>query len=444
MSSILCLAHYCDTHGPTAILVTEAFPVGCTSCYQENESYGGSRRPSTSARSLNPADGLSGAVSAGGTESMPSKKPSGLEAGGIPSANSQTSIPAPAMETPPESPRVLALQGGHGGGLHRPDSSFRKTYDENDKKRAIPCDNCALTLPKKTKDDPIPYSKVESNGPILRTRKPYERVIAPMEEPSPPKSASSASSGSESAITSKPAKRTYSLHRVTTSSSDSSFSSASTTHDHHVDYTSSHEPLSSTSFSIIRQSCLRTLSCETLPPSSQFPSASPTSPLLNSPLSAISSSGSSTSSGGPIFFGDPLAGYTTAFLFRIPDPNARGRRRIYALMALSTHRQQRAMQTFPLLTVAFRELASWIQGLAEAELERSEMTSPRLGPNPSSNTTSTSSFLQGRNRGGDGRFSGMSLRSRGLAEIVGLPDFFIELHARFVRLLAEMSVLLGV
>lgn len=349
-----------------------------------------------------------------------------------------------AIETPPESPRVAQLQGGHSGSLHRRDSSFRKTYDENDKKRAIPCDNCALTLPKKTKEDPVPYNKVENNGPILRTRKPYERVNVPIEELSPPKSACSASSDSESAMTDKSSsKLPYSLTRATTSSSNSSCSSSSTTHDHHVDYTSSHEPLSSTSFSIIRQSCLRTLSCETLPPSSQSSSSSPTSPFMSSFSSGLSSSGS-TSSGGPIFFGDALAGYTTAFLFRIPDPNARGRRRVYALMSLSTHRQQRAMQTFSLLAVAFREIASWIQALAEAELERSELSSPRLGAErgSSGNNTPTSSFLQGRNRG-DGRFSGMSLRSRGLAEIVGLPDFFIELHARFVRLLAEMSLLLG-
>jgi hypothetical protein len=37
----------------------------------------------------------------------------------------------------------------------------------------------------------------------------------------------------------------------------------------------------------------------------------------------------------------------------------------------------------------------------------------------------------------------MNLKARGLAEIVGLPDFFILLHARFVKLLVELSVLLG-
>jgi hypothetical protein len=114
-------------------------------------------------------------------------------------------------------------------------------------------------------------------------------------------------------------------------------------------------------------------------------------------------------------------------------------------MALSTHRERLAMQAFGYFSTAFREIASWIQGLAEAELERS-MNSPRgFNENGSGSNynTPTSSFLSGRNRGPDGKFTGMSLRARGLAELVGLPDFFIELHAKFVRLLIELSVLLG-
>jgi len=116
-------------------------------------------------------------------------------------------------------------------------------------------------------------------------------------------------------------------------------------------------------------------------------------------------------------------------------------------MALSTHRERLAMQAFGFFSAAFREIAAWIQGLAEAELERSSSLSSPRGVSESSSSsiynTPTSSFLSGRNRGPDGKFAGMSLRARGLAELVGLPDFFIELHAKFVRLLIELSVLLG-
>ena len=398
------------------------------------------RRPSSS-RSLNPADGLAAITrSATRTNSTSSDVPSGDFAALQISAKTSPSIPA----SPPPSPRVVALQGTQGGSNRR-DSSFRKTYDENDKKRAIPCEICALTLPKQTKEG----NMVATNGPILRTRKPYERINAP----SPPKtdsSNSSNSSDSENAISSKLSHRrtrSRTLVRVGTSSSDSS-SFSTNSHDHFLDYTSSHEPLSPNSFSMVRQSCLRTLSCETLPPSSTPNTASPTSPFINSPFSSGPSSAISTS-GGPIFFGDPQAGYTTAYIFRLPDPNARGRRRIYALMALSTHRERAAMQSFSLLSDAFRNIAAYIQGLAEAELERSEaVNSPRMSNSDermgnSNNNTPTSAFLSGRNRGPDGKFAGMSLRARGLAELVGMPDFFFELHKLFVQLLIEMNVKLG-
>lgn len=107
------------------------------------------------------------------------------------------------------------------------------------------------------------------------------------------------------------------------------------------------------------------------------------------------------------------------------------------------------MQTFSYLSSAFRDLAAWIQSLAEAELERAEnANSPRLNGSDdrngsSTHNTPTSAFLSGRKWGPDGKFAGMSLKARGLAEIVGLPDFFIELHAKFVRLLIELSIMLG-
>jgi Vesicle coat protein involved in Golgi to plasma membrane transport len=120
-------------------------------------------------------------------------------------------------------------------------------------------------------------------------------------------------------------------------------------------------------------------------------------------------------------------------------------------MALSTHRERAAMQTFSYLSSAFRDLAAWIQSLAETELERVEnANSPRFsgsddrnGGSNSTHNTPTSAFLSGRKWGPDGKFAGMSLKARGLAEIVGLPDFFIELHAKFVRLLIELSIMLG-
>ena len=419
-------------------MVTEGLFVDCSSCEDDMNTI----RPSSSSISPKPSNGSIPVVkNVGRANSSSSDKENGAERPEL--LRSQSSeLP---LETPPASPRVQALQSGFNVS-NKKDSSFRKTYDENDKKRAIPCENCSLTLPKKTKEDSEAHNKVDTSRPVLRTRKPYERVarLVPIEGPSPPKSTSSnSSSDSDTAMITHARRHSRSnsrtMNRVGTSSSESSFTSR-ISHTHYVDYTSTHDPLLPTSFSIIRQSCLRTLSCETLPPSSNQPMTStPTSPLISSPAS----SSSSTSSGGPIFFGDPVAGYTTAYIFRIPDPNARGRRRVYALMALSPHREWVAMQAFSFLSTAFTQLAAWIQRLAEEELERSESASSPRNTEDKSFPTPTSSFLSGRSRASDGKFAGMSLKSKGLAELVGMPDFFIELHTKFVRLLIELSLLTG-
>jgi hypothetical protein len=175
-------------------------------------------------------------------------------------------------------------------------------------------------------------------------------------------------------------------------------------------------------------------------------------------------SAGSAASGGAIFFGDALAGYTTAYIFRIPDLHARGHKRVYAFLALSTHKERLAMKTFAGVSAAFRELATWIQNLAEAEAERTADASPigsvmqSGGPGShvasSSSATmdapnvdrSASSFLTGgsgftRRMGGPGSVS--SLKARGLAELVGQPDFFITLHKKFVQLLFEVGVSLN-
>ncbi|KFY06241.1 hypothetical protein V492_08104, partial [Pseudogymnoascus sp. VKM F-4246] len=211
-----------------------------------------------------------------------------------------------------------------------------------------------------------------------------------------------------------PSRRRRSIPRSVASTSDSQ------KHTHYLDYTSSHDPSSTTTFSLLRAACLRTLSCETLPPSSPTPQPA----------------------GGPLFFGDPLAGYTTAFLFRIPDPWARGRRRVYAFLCLSVLSERKAMRVFGFLAGAFRELAGWIQGLAEAgnseslSEEGADGEGGDRGGRAEGEGRIRSSFLGSRDDRGRG------VRSRGLAEVVGKPDFFIELHVRFVALAAQLRFLI--
>lgn len=191
-------------------------------------------------------------------------------------------------------------------------------------------------------------------------------------------------------------------------------------------------------------------------------------------------------------FGDPRAGYTIAFIFRIPDPCARGRRRQYAFMCLCRGGERKAVRAFGMLTQVFREWAGWVTGLAEGEAVRveGELASGGSGgaqggqwagggsgyaaglQNARANSvnegrpgqgafggaggfggapnTSNSSFLSGRmgapgSQWEEARMGGLGvgrIRSRGLAELVGLPDFFLLLHVKFVELLARLRVLM--
>jgi len=481
----LCLAHYCDLHGPTPLMVTEGLPVPCSACYDDGvRGYPGvdtsrprtsSQTPRESAHTATITEALkrldfanaqrSSSVPASDQEAYQTYRASLRRA-------AQNAPSGSAVETPPQSPRLP--QGPSLQPSQKPRHEFRRTYDEYVTRRAGPCENCALTLPKRQEGDKdAGIDSRTERSPTLRTRAPCARVFGSIESASPPSSQSSSSTPSEDEST---AGSRQSHRRTATTASFTSRSSASSVagagaHTHYLDYTSTHEPLTPASFSVVRASCLRTLSLETLPrapatgaplsgSSISTPSASPITPAF-----VTTHSTGSAASGGPIFFGDPAAGYTTAYIFRIPDIHARGHKRVYAFLALSTHRERQAMKMFPFVAAAFRDMAAWVQTMAEAEAERTltesagSSTSSPIVPAPGYGSfqselpppasTAGSSFLMGgvgglsRRMGGGFGGSGVALKPRGLAELVGLPDFFIELHSRFVRLLLELGVVLG-
>ncbi|KAI1109949.1 vesicle coat protein [Nemania sp. NC0429] len=529
MTSILCLAHYCDLHGPTPLMVTEGLPVPCGRCYDDHNSgdapWSRSGAPSTtfppsatapaavadSLRKMNMGAGRSASATVAEQDAQTHRaallRASKISAG---SATPASSMPpnASAVQTPPQSPRrpTDEIPDARPKGPSRRDSSFRRTYDDYVTKRANPCANCALTLPKRqdTKSDKAAEAKSEIQGPTMRTRAPYARVYGSVADTSPPRSnpQSSHTSDAEEEACRNHASRTSSRRRPTTSASHSSAPSKGGMphHTHYLDYTSTHEPTVPATYSIVRASCLRTLSFETLP---RRPEATQSTPsLLSSPPSIPPSLHSamsvgpgyitapptpqSAASGGPIFFGDPSAGYTTAYIFRIPDMHARGRKRVYAFLALSTHRERLAMKAFSFISAAFRDLATWIQELVELEAERARereeegsavaalnaayRNSGLVGRGPLESgiglggglgggraelpreryRDSGSSFLTAGGRssymqrmGGSMGPSGFTPKARGLAELAGLPDFFIELHSRFVKLLLELGIVLG-
>ncbi|KAG5935683.1 hypothetical protein E4U53_000385 [Claviceps sorghi] len=483
----LCLAHYCDTHGPTPLMVTEGVRSPCSVCFEELDvtidATSSQHKPDKRARSSFPTSApysqssvtLKDALrdlSLGRSDSAPasdhdaSAQRASLRRSGACRNNANNGASSSALETPPESPRPYFQQP-------RRDSSFKRTYDDTVTKKQGPCDNCAMTLPRRQLAGSAEDLVIEEDCTRLQTVVPFERVFGTAGQASPPNSQTSSDTDGDQ----EPSQRlrcrrkttTVTSSRNTSCSSTSTSSGRSTYHFHYIKYTSTHEPTLPGSFSLLRASCLRALSFETLPrpPST---SNSMSSPQLNSSPSFVTTqSPGSAATGGPIFFGDALAGYTTAYIFRIPDLHARGHKRVYAFLALSTHKERVAMKTFSMISQAFGDLATWIQQLAEAEAERTTANSSPTGsimyngsaiynggakPQPQASAfdapaavdRSSSSFLTGGSaftrRMGCGP-GASSLRARGLPELVGQPDFFIQLHSQFVRLLFEIGVLLN-
>ncbi|CAK7205616.1 hypothetical protein SEUCBS139899_008394 [Sporothrix eucalyptigena] len=565
MRKILCLAHFCEVHGPTPLMVTEGLPVKCSSCDDHNvpeliaavASVVSSVTSSPSSTSTPHAAATAATVAVAdafrkmtlgqpsNSRNLPPISTGASADGGL--SRSSADIPTPrsrpdTTSAPRRSPRTSTspkdlpqTQRSQAQPIPSqparsdvPTSNFRKTYDDSVTKRAIPCDNCAMTLPRrKTAESSASSTTGNNNGtsggtdarnPTLRTRVPCARVYDRTSGDASPRlfhpssSSASSSTSSDTEGDDRPSAHLYRNHHRRTgtmtsvgtsrSSTSSSASHLMGSHDHYLDYTSTHEPVSANAYCIIRASCLRTLTLETLPRSpatggsmlvttSQPTTPSPlaaTSYFTSSPHSAASASAAAAAAanGGPLFFGDPAAGYTTAHVFRVADMHARGHKRVYALIALNTHRERMAMKAFGFVSAAFNDLAIWIQQMADAEAERVALhnestatSSPSGDGSPSTNTNpafgfdrsphvsppptqpssvtndSGSSFLvaagNGLSRrmgpgfagyGGLGSSAAASLRARGLPEILGMPDFFIELHARFVRLLLELGMAL--
>jgi hypothetical protein len=122
-------------------------------------------------------------------------------------------------------------------------------------------------------------------------------------------------------------------------------------------------PESQTLYSRLRHSCIRALSCESLP--GRLPS-------------------------GPLLFGDHIAGYTIAYIFRLPDPRSRGNRRTYALTALCRD-CRRAAAAFVPLTMAFESMKAKIVAMADRVIEReaAALASAAGGPGGVTSTAAT-------------------------------------------------------
>jgi hypothetical protein len=181
-------------------------------------------------------------------------------------------------------------------------------------------------------------------------------------------------------------------------------------HDHVLTYLTSRSPDDPTNFSTLRASVIRTLSCELLPRGM---------------------------SDGPFCFGDSATGYTIAYVFRLTDPKARGRRRAYAFVALAGKDASRAFRACPMVWEAFAIMARGIEEAAQRSQDaQKQKEEEQRQTDQKRNYTPISSFLTQRTVDPDGfprRVGQASPRS--LAEIVGDENIFALLHQYFVAIL---------
>lgn len=146
-------------------------------------------------------------------------------------------------------------------------------------------------------------------------------------------------------------------------------------------------------------------------------------------------------SDGPFCFGDSDAGYTIAYVFRLTDPRARGRRRAYAFVALAGKDANRAFQALPMLWEAFASMAKGIEAAAqrhqdEERRKQDEEAEANATSKPLRNYTPVSSFLTARTVDPDGHPRRVGQATpRSLEEIVGDENIFVYLHQYFVAIL---------
>lgn len=225
--------------------------------------------------------------------------------------------------------------------------------------------------------------------------------------------------------------------------SSPSRSGAKGTHAHNLTYVSLRQPSSPTVYSLLRRAVLRTLSCESLPRGS---------------------------SAGSMMFGDNMSGYTIAYLFRLPDPRARGSWRKYALLCLGPRDSWRVSSAMVQITQTFEKIAASIVAMADRVLARevyglsnnappfapatpldpipaiphrtsaTQKASSPLDKSVAKVPTDVSSFLRAKRVDSDGHplSKREAMEAKSLSELVGRDDFFIELHTSFCKILSGL------
>ncbi|KAL2014142.1 hypothetical protein VTN00DRAFT_1667 [Thermoascus crustaceus] len=394
MDFILSLTHFCEVHGPTSILCSQVLPFSCSQCYPDSD--------------ISPNDTPSNSHDTTSShETQDHNHDAKLSSSQQQSNLSTSAASAPATKLRNPSQKIedhpYFLKGQRG----RADTESLNRFGGTD---GDTCASCSLTLPEDVSKQLPPGApgtpklggKGRNGSPVLRSRE----VVY--------------SCGGNHSDLDEDAHESHAHSSFTESLHSSSVSSDSSCHTHILTYLSLRGPPNPADYALLRRSSIRTLSCELLP-------------------RGLSS--------GPLCFGDSDAGYTIAYIFRLPDPMARGKRRSYALVALAGKDAGRAFRASPVIWRTFGRIASGIVSAAERyqeEEKRREEQSYGSNKIGGRNYTPVSSFLTGRTVDPDGqpRRAGQ-IRARNLAEIVGNEMIFAELHAQFVALLQQLGSMFG-
>ncbi|KAI8811322.1 vesicle coat protein [Cladochytrium replicatum] len=136
---------------------------------------------------------------------------------------------------------------------------------------------------------------------------------------------------------------------------------------------------------------------------------------------------------GPILFGDEGQGEILSYLFKIPDSQARGFQRIYALLFLNRDRSF-LVASWPFLVAQMKAIAMDLRSRADRvfKMERERSGDPSLGLGPLSRNLSRSQEQLIRRRG--------SQPPRLLSELLGSKDLFFQIHKSFTWLLKSFGI----
>ncbi|KAL4951452.1 vesicle coat protein [Aspergillus filifer] len=385
MDFILSLTHFCEVHGPTSIICSQVLPFSCSQCYPPKPT----TPQETPATSDDTASSHSFRSRNANGKASPGSKPSTRSTDDAGSSHKIEDYPCflKSQATSAETQKLNILGGT--------DSDT--------------CASCSLTLPEDVSKQLPPGApgtarsdgKGKNGSPVLRSRE----VVN--------------SCGIGHSESEDNAHDSHTHGSLPDSLHSSSVASDVSCHTHILTYLSLRGPPNPADYALLRRSSIRTLSCELLP-------------------RGLSS--------GPLCFGDSNAGYTIAYIFRLPDPMARGKRRSYALVALAGKDARKAFRACPIIWRAFDRIATSIYNAAEnfqedeKRREEQKNVASRDGDKP---YTPVSSFLTGRAVDPDGQRRRGQVRARNLTEIVGNQYLFAEIHGSFVALLQQLGAMFG-